>query len=314
MRRRIMDRLQNHPGIKILWVLGLVLVVPAWTEAARISSSASADALREEARASASPLSNSAIIAILHAGTPVAGTSTITYSNGTTQTADLLIVPNTSAGSVTITKGINLADGETEKVVDVATVSGSTTTQAVTTTLPGGSIQSKDETDVTKGDKTTIKGTVTLPDGKTQSIAGQTVQSGSQSVTSLTITNPAGQVYHDRITILHNGELSQTETNTTLGPGGSIRTIKSTTNTVLNPNGAGQNDAAQLLTIPPPQAAAGALNLEAQVLGSQTGTSGAGTSPLPSPVPEPGTLFVFAVLLGAAGLRHGFRPRVKSNA
>ena len=300
MTRRIMDRLRNHLAIKVSLVVGLVLMVPAWTEAAKISSSATTDALRDEARASSSPLSISAMIDILHAGTPVYATSTTTYSDGTTQVADLGIVPNTSTGTVTTTKDIKLADGELEKVVDVATISGSTTTQTVTTTLPGGSIRTKNETEVTKGDKTIIKGTVSMPGGGTQTIAGQTIQSGSRSVTSLTITNPAGHVYHDRITITHNGQLSQTETNTTQGPGGSIRTVRSTTNTVLNPSGAGQNDAAPL-TIPPPQAAAQVLKLEAQALGSQAGTSDAGTTPLPSPIPEPSALIVFGMLLAQPG-------------
>jgi uncharacterized protein YaiI (UPF0178 family) len=308
MTRRIMNRLRNHPEIKVSLVVGLFLMVPAWTEAAKISSSDTTHSLREEARASSAPLSISAMIDILHAGTPVSETSTTTYSDGTTQIADLVIVPNTSTGTVTTTKDIKLADGELKKVVDVATISGSTTTQTVTTTLPDGSIQTKNETDVTKGDKTIIKGTVSMPGGRNRTIAGQTIQSGSQSVTSLTITNPAGHVHHDRITITQNGQLSQTETNTTQGPGGSIRTVRSTTNTVLNPSGAGQNDAAPL-TIPPPQTAAQVLKLEAQALGSQTGTSGAGTTPLPSPIPEPSGLIVFGVLLGAAGLRRGLRSR-----
>ncbi|HKI17920.1 MAG TPA: hypothetical protein VKA15_08565 [Isosphaeraceae bacterium] len=132
-----------------------------------------------------------------------------------------------------------------------------------------------------------------MPGGGTQTITGETVQLGSKSVTGETITNPAGKVYHDRIVIIHNGDLSQSETNTTRGPGGTVSTVNSTTSTVLNPSGVGQNDAAQYLTIPPPQAAAQVLDLEAQLLGPQTGTIEAGTSPLPIPLPEPSTLMFF---------------------
>lgn len=311
MTRRILDRLQIHPETTFSLVLGLVLLVPSATEASKISSSDTTDALREEAGASSSPLSSNALVDILRAGSPVSETRTTTLSDGSTQVADLAIVPNTSTGTVTITKDIKLADGDLMKVVDVATISGNTIAQAVTTTLPGGLIQTKAETDVTQGDKTIIKGTVLMPGGGTRSIAGQTVQSGSQSVTTLTITNPAGHVYHDRITIMHNGQLSQTETNTTHGPGGSIRTVKSTTNTVMNPGGAVQSDAAQVLTIPAPRATAQALNLEAQVLGSQTFASNTDITPLPSPIPEPSMLLVFGLLLGGAGLRHGLRPRAE---
>jgi hypothetical protein len=69
----------------------------------------------------------------------------------------------------------------------------------------------------------------------------QWVQNGSQSVTTETITNPAGQIYHDRIVVTHTGALSQTKTNTTTGPGGSVSTVKSVTSTVLDPIGVGQS-------------------------------------------------------------------------
>lgn len=57
MTRRIMNRLRNHPEIKVSLVVGLFLMVPAWTEAAKISSSDTTHSLREEARASSAPLS-----------------------------------------------------------------------------------------------------------------------------------------------------------------------------------------------------------------------------------------------------------------
>ena len=87
----IMDRTQGRPGITVSLILGLILLTPAWTEAGKISNADTADTLREVATASSSPLSNSAIVAILNAGTPVSETTTTTYSDGSTcQTADLL--------------------------------------------------------------------------------------------------------------------------------------------------------------------------------------------------------------------------------
>jgi uncharacterized protein YaiI (UPF0178 family) len=246
----IMNRTEGRPGITVSLILGLILVTQAWAEAGKMSSSDTAGALREVATASSSPLSNSAIVAILSAGTPVSETTTSTFSHGTTQTADLLIVPNASTGTVTTTKDIDLADGETEKVVDVASVTGNSTQSAITTTLPDGSIQTKDETDVTKGDKTIIKAQVSMAGGGTQTITGETVERGSKSATVETITNPAGQVYHDRIVITHDGSLSQSETNTTRGPGGSISTVKSVMSTVLDPSAVGQSTSQESLNIP----------------------------------------------------------------
>ena len=305
--RRIMNRTQMGSGITNSLILGLVLLTPAWVEAGKITSSTTADALREVATASSSPLSSSAIVSILSAGTPVSETTTTTYSNGITRTAFLLIVPDPSTGVVTTTKDINLAVGETEKVVDVATVSGSTTTHAVTTTLPDGSILTKNETDVTKGDITSINGTVSMAGGGIQTITGETVQRGSQSVTAETITNPTGQVYHDRIVITHNGALSQSETNTTVGPVGSVSMVKSIMNTVLNPSELGLSAAQAGLNIPAPNPAPQALDLEAQLLAPPGAVTADVGSPPPVPMPEPGTLAFLGVVVGAAALRRGWR-------
>jgi uncharacterized protein YaiI (UPF0178 family) len=304
---RIMNRTEGRPGITVSLILGLILVTPAWSEAGKMSSSDTAGALREVATASSLPLSNSAIVAILSAGTPVSETTTSTFSDGTTQTADLLIVPNASTGTVTTTKDIDLADGETEKVVDVASVTGNSTQSAITTTLPDGSIQTKDETDVTKGDKTIIKAQVSMAGGGTQTITGETVERGSKSATVETITNPAGQVYHDRIVITHDGSLSQSETNTTRGPRGSISTVKSVMTTVLNPSMVGQTALQESLSIPALNTAAQAPNLEAQVLASSPTTTDVEPTVLPIALPEPGTLMFVGMVVGAAGLRRGWR-------
>jgi uncharacterized protein YaiI (UPF0178 family) len=302
----IMIRTEGRAGITVSLIFGLILVTPAWTEAGKISNADTADTLREVATASSSPLSNSAIVAILNAGTPVSETTTSTFSDGTTQTADLLIVPNTSAGTVTTTKDINLADGETEKVVDVASVTGNSTQSAITTTLPDGSIQTKDETDVTKGDKTIIKAKVSMAGGGIQTITGETVEPGSKSVTVETITNPAGRVYHDRIVITRDGSLSQSETNTTRGPGGSISTVKSVMSTVLDPSAVGQSTSQENLNIPAAGLAVQSPDIEAQVLAPSGATTDVHPTVLPVPLPEPGTLMFVGMVLGAAGVRQGW--------
>jgi hypothetical protein len=143
--------------------------------------------------------------------------------------------------------------------------------------------------------------------GGTETVTGQTVVRGSNSITNETITNPAGEVYHDRIVISHNGNSSQTETNTTRGPGGSIMTVKSTTSTLLNPNQVGQIAAQAILSLPVAAAAAHALNLEAQVLTLGSGTNSVGHSPSPVPLPEPSTLSLPCIVLGAALLRRGWK-------
>jgi hypothetical protein len=311
MMSHIMDRTHGRRSMTVTLILGLIMIPPGRAEASKISSPDAADALREVATASSSPLANSTIAAILNAGTPVAETTTTTLSDGTTQTADLMIVPNTSNGTVTTTKNINLADGDTEKAVDVSTVSGNRSSNMVTTTLPDGSVQTKNETDVTKGDETLIKATVSVAGGGTQTVKGETVQKGSQSVTTETITNPAGQVYHDRIAITHTGALSQTETNTTTGPGGSISTVKSVTSTVLDPISVSQSATEAGLIIPSPatatMAATQAPNLEAQVVTPSASGSDLKPTVLPAALPEPGSLLIFSVMLGAAGLCHRFK-------
>jgi hypothetical protein len=140
---------------------------------------------------------------------------------------------------------------------------------------------------------------------------GQWVEKGSQSVTTERITNAAGQIYHDRIVITHTGALSQTETNTITGPGGSIASVKSVTSTVLDPIGVGQSATEAGLRIPSPatatMAATQAPNLEAQVLTLSASGSDLEPTVLPAPLPEPGTLLIFSVMLGAAGLCHCFK-------
>jgi hypothetical protein len=300
MTRRILIRSQGRSVITISLVCGSILLTPAQARADKISSAETAKALGEIATASALPLSNSSIIDFLHADKPVSATTTTTYHDGTTQTANLLIVPNTSAGTVSITKDINLASGQTEKVFDLATVSGNTVNNIFTRTLPDGSVQLSDEADVTKGTKTTINGTTVLPGGGTLAITGDTVKRGSESITDKTIVGPAGQVYHDRIVATNDGGLSQTRTNTATGPDGATMTVTSVTSAVLNPTAVGQSATQAGLSVPPTGLASPTPNLQAQFLGSSSTANDTSGSVLPAAVPEPGSFVIFAVLLVAA--------------
>jgi hypothetical protein len=130
-------------------------------------------------------------------------------------------------------------------------------------------------------------------------------------VTTERITNAAGQVYHDRIVVTHTGALTQTETNTTTGSGGSISTVKSVTRPVLDPIGVGQSATEAGLNIPSSATATitatQAPNLEAQALTPSVSGSDLQPTVLPAALPEPGSRVIFSVMLGAAGLCHRFK-------
>ena len=160
---------------------------------------------------------------------------------------------------------------------------------------------------MTKRDKTIIEAKVSMAGGGTQTITGETVKRGSKSVTVESITNAAGQVYHDRIVITHEGSLSQSETNTTRSPGGSISMVKSVMSTVLDPSAVGQSTSQESLNIPAAGLAVQAPNIEAQVLAPSGATTDVEPTVLPVPLPEPGTLMFVGMVLGAAGLRRGWR-------
>ena len=90
----------------------------------------------------------------------IVGVGTI---HGTTQTEYRLTVP-TGSNTTTTTESINLAgNAGLEKVVDVSTKQGNTTTENITTTLPDGTITTKTETQVTDGRKTKINASLNMP-------------------------------------------------------------------------------------------------------------------------------------------------------
>jgi hypothetical protein len=307
MTRRIMFRTQGYSIITVSLILGPILLTPTQTRADKISSSDTAKTLGEIATASAFPLSSSTIVDILNAGKPVSANTTTTYRDGTTQTANLLIVPDPSAGTVTITKDINLANGKTETVVDTATVSGNTISNKITRTLPDGSIQSTDVTDVTKGTKTIMSGSAVLPGGGTLAITGEKVERGSESITALTITGQAGKVYHDRIVTTPEGTLSESKTNTVTGPGAATMAVSSLTRALLGSSTVGRSFTLAGLKIPAAGLGSQTLNLQAQVLAPASTASDTGGTVLPVAAPEPQSLVIFSVILAAAALCHRLR-------
>ena len=96
---------------------------------------------------------------------------------------DELIVPNPATGGSTTTEWIDGA-GDTdpngvERVVDVKTVSGNTTTDQITTTMPSGSVQTEVDTVVKSGNSTTHTNVTTLSDGTIQTRRYTEVQKGN---------------------------------------------------------------------------------------------------------------------------------------
>jgi hypothetical protein len=304
----IMDRMQGRPGTNVLLTLALILIMPSWSEAASISSS-QGQPLREILTAGSTPLSNHAIVDFLVAGKPVSETTTTSYDNGAAQTADLWIVPDLRAGTVTVTKDVHFADGKTEKVVDVAKVNADSVKNDITRTLPNGSTQTTNETEVTNGANTTITGTAVLPGGVKLSISGTTVKDGWQFVTDKTITTSSGQVYHDHMVTTANGDHSVTQSHTADGPGGAALSMTSVTKIVLNPSAVAQSGKQAGLNVPTAKVGAQSLKLESQEIAPSSMSSDTSGTILPAAVPEPGSLVVFSVVLLAATLCRGLHSR-----
>ena len=104
-------------------------------------------------------------------------------SSGGANIIDELIVPNPATGGSTTTEWSDAA-GSTDpngatKVVDVKTVIGNTTTDQITTTMPGGSVQTEVDTVVKSGNSTTHTNVTTLPDGTVQTRRYTEVQKGN---------------------------------------------------------------------------------------------------------------------------------------
>ena len=163
-----------------------------------------------------------------HAGN-IVGVGTI---HGTTQTEFRLTVP-TGTNTTTTTESINLAGGAgLEKVVNVATIQGNTTTENITTTLPNGSMTTKIETQVTNGRKTKIDAWLTIPGVGTQTTVGTTVQSGQKAITTELIHTAAGKVYHYRRVVTQSNPLAYSTSSTTKGPDGAVTSVVKSSTTI----------------------------------------------------------------------------------
>jgi hypothetical protein len=159
----------------------------------------------------------------------IVGVGTI---HGTIQTEYRLTVP-TSGNTTTTTESINLAGGAgLEKVVDVATKKGDTTTENITTTLPDGTVTTKTETQVTEGRKTTIDAWLNTPGVGTQTTVGTTIHSGQKAITNDVIHSATGKVYHYRRVVDHSSPLASSATSTTTGPSGAVTNLVKSTTTI----------------------------------------------------------------------------------
>jgi hypothetical protein len=175
----------------------------------------------------------------IHAGTPVAEQLTTTYEGGGAQTESLLKVPNSSNNTVTTYKTINLRNsGGTETVVDTETFSGGTmpfsgtdNTHTITTTLPGGSIQTETENEVIDGPKTVVNATIHEAGGGVETWMSVNIKRGTTTVANKTITEPDGSVERQKIVTTHYGDLDYTTRSTTIRPG-SILVSSSATNVI----------------------------------------------------------------------------------
>jgi hypothetical protein len=163
----------------------------------------------------------------IEAGAPVAEQLTTTFLGGGKQTESILEIPNSSNNSLTTYKTIDLRNnGGIEKVVDTATFSGGTSpfagtssSHTITTTLPGGSIQTETETVVSDGPKTTVSATIHEASGGVETWTSVNIRHGSTTTANKTITEPDGTHEHQRTVTKHFGDLDWTSWTTTTKPG-----------------------------------------------------------------------------------------------
>jgi hypothetical protein len=310
--------------------VGLNLATPWIAQAARITHVDSASTEGNETMSS--------VEASLQAGLPVGETRTATFDDGGTQTENQAIIPGATPGTDTTYKTINLRGGGLETVVDVAAAAGNATTHNITTKLPDGSTQNEHVTDVRSGPTTQINGTIDLPGGGTKTVVGDVVRHGPESVSDETITGPGSAVQKDHNVIVRHGQTSQSEVSTITRPDGAVDTSRSNTvitrttpppssaqarvlwpaivnnaesslKNLLSPatvglNGLNLTNLKATFSTDPFQAPGHTAVAEAQVI--EPSADGIGT-PLPSPIPEPSGLLVYALVIGLAGLKQGVR-------
>ena len=172
----------------------------------------------------------------VQAGNPVYEEITTNFTNGTSQYESRLIVPNKATNTVTTTKAINLRNNQGyEKVVDVATTTGTDSTGTtimhnITTTLPGGQVETETETELAEpSGKTLLKGTITLPGGSTETFTATVTTSGKKTTTDETLIDAEGFSTTTDTTVTMKSQLSQTTTTVTTYPDGTATTSISNT-------------------------------------------------------------------------------------
>ena len=174
----------------------------------------------------------------IRAGDPVAERLTTTYFDGSTQTESLVRVPDAANNSVISYETIDQRHGGgTETVIDTETFSGGTApfsgpdvAHTITTTLPGGSVQTETETETetTEGHKTLVDATIQEAGGGVETVASVAVKHGRTTTTRKTITEPDGVVEHQTTVSTSVGDLDSTSRSTTTSPGEVQRSASAT--------------------------------------------------------------------------------------
>jgi hypothetical protein len=122
----------------------------------------------------------------LQAGLPVYEQRQTVYSNKVNnQFVDELIVPSGTSGDSTTTEWISdtpNSANSVEKLVNVKTVNGNTTTNNITITLPGGTVETEVGTAVHTGSVTTHSDVTALSDGTIDSNTYVDIQKGRKEL------------------------------------------------------------------------------------------------------------------------------------
>jgi hypothetical protein len=119
----------------------------------------------------------------LQAGSPVYEQKQTIYSDKVNnQFLDELIVPTGSSGDRTTTEWISDSPGSVEKIVNIKTVDGNTTSNSITTTLPNGTVETETETAVKTGNVATHTNVTTLPSGAVETDTYTDIQKGDKEL------------------------------------------------------------------------------------------------------------------------------------
>jgi hypothetical protein len=175
---------------------------------------------------------------IVPTGTGGDRTTTEWISDGSPDSVETLVnVKSVSGNTTTNTITTALPGGTVETEVETAVNTGKVTTHDNVTTLPGGTIQTNTYTDIQKGRRELIKdGSETAPDGGIDTYSGVKYSVGDKTYTYKTIYQRGRLVKHTESVVKSFGDSGQGETNmTTMARGHETITNNATTISRLNP-------------------------------------------------------------------------------